>query len=73
MNEIIRDSNLGRVGESGFEERPEIGAINHLPHEKIIDWIKVNTEERLWIIKQVLPTLTPSRICSLYHILWLQR
>ena len=41
--------------ESGFEDRPKIGAIIHLPHDKIVEWIKENIEERLWIIGQVLP------------------
>lgn len=33
------------LGESGFEDRPEMGAINHLPHEKIIYWIKENPDD----------------------------
>lgn len=58
---LLAESSINRfgiihwLGESGFEDRPEIGAINHLPHDEIIDWIKESPEERLWTIKQVLP------------------
>lgn len=43
------------LGESGFDDTPNRGPINHLPQAKIIDWVKDDPKERKWIIEQILP------------------
>lgn len=43
------------LGDSGFEDTQKKGAINYIPPEEIINWVKENTEERLWILEQILP------------------
>ncbi len=43
------------LGDTGFEDKLKIGAINCIPPEKIINWAKEDAEERLWIIEEVLP------------------
>ncbi len=43
------------LGDTGFEDRPEHGAINHMPAEDIIDWIQADVDGRRGLIQEVLP------------------
>lgn len=43
------------LGDTGSEDRPEHGAINHMPAEDIINWIQADVDDRLWFIQEVLP------------------
>jgi len=43
------------LGDTGFEDKPQKGAINYMPHEDIINWIKEDKEDRLSLMQQVLP------------------
>ena len=43
------------LGDTGFEDRPEHGAINHMPAEDIIDWIQADVDGRRGLIQDVLP------------------
>lgn len=43
------------LGDTGFEDRPEHGAINHMPAEDIIDWIQADVDGRRQLIQIVLP------------------
>ncbi len=43
------------LSDDGFEDNPKKSVTSYIPSQKIIDWAKENTEERLWIVKQILP------------------
>ena len=43
------------LGDTGSEDRPKHGAINHMPAEDIIDWIKADVDGRRRLIQEVLP------------------
>ena len=43
------------LGDTGSEDRPKHGAINHMPAEDIIDWIKADVDGRRRLIQRVLP------------------
>lgn len=43
------------LGDTGFNNAPHKGAINYMPADVIINWIKEDKEERLWLIREMLP------------------
>ena len=43
------------LGDTGSDIRPHNGAINHMPANEIISWIKEDAAKRMWLIEQVLP------------------
>ena len=46
---------IGWLGDTGFEDSPKRGAINHMPAEDIIHWIQADVDDRRWLIQRVLP------------------
>lgn len=43
------------LSDTGFEEMPKHGAIRYMPAKKIIEWVSLDKEKRLWLIENVLP------------------
>lgn len=43
------------LGDTGFEDTPHKGTISYMPAKEIINWIKEDLEERLWLIREILP------------------
>ena len=43
------------LSDTGFEEMPKHGAIRYMPAKKIIEWVNLDKEKRLWLIEHVLP------------------
>lgn len=43
------------LGDTGSDIRPHNGAINHMPANEIIAWIKEDAAKKMWLIEQVLP------------------
>ncbi|MBI3773565.1 MAG: XRE family transcriptional regulator [Gammaproteobacteria bacterium] len=57
------------LGDTGSEDTPHKGAINYIPAKEIINWIKEDTEQRLWLIQDVLPkTLDQNEGGQLTHL-----
>ena len=42
------------LSDTGFEEMPKHGAIRYMPAKKIIEWVNLDKEKRLWLIENVL-------------------
>ena len=43
------------LSDTGFDDTLMHGAIRYMPAEKIIEWVNLDKEKRLWLIEDVLP------------------